>query len=37
LANGFALDAPNRPRFLGSHNKTNLRFYSMVIHIWLGI
>ncbi len=36
LANGFAFDAPNRPRFLRSHNRINLGFSSMVIHIWLG-
>jgi len=33
----FALGAPNRLRFLRSHNRTNPRFSSMVIHIWLGM
>jgi hypothetical protein len=37
LANSVALSAPNRPRFLGSHSRTSLRFFSIVIHIWLGI
>jgi len=37
LANGFALDAPNRPRFLRSHSRIHTRFSSMVIHIWVGI
>jgi hypothetical protein len=37
LANGFALGAPNRLRFLRTHSRTNPRFSSMVIHIWLGM
>jgi hypothetical protein len=35
--NDFVINAPYRLRFLGLHNKTNLRFSSMVIHIWLGM
>jgi hypothetical protein len=27
LANGFALGAFSRPKFLGSHNRTNLKFF----------
>jgi hypothetical protein len=36
LANGFAFNAPNRPRFLGLHSRTSLMFSSIIIHIWSG-